>query len=73
MNKIKIGDVYAIPLPNGKYAFGRVLKDCCIAIYKQLSSECDNIPQDESYQFVVGVYQDVLKSGTWKKIRNIPK
>ena len=27
MRKIKIGDVYAIPLPNGLYAYARVFKD----------------------------------------------
>ena len=27
MRKIKIGDVYAIPLPNGLYVYARVFKD----------------------------------------------
>lgn len=31
--RVKLGDVYAIPLPNGMYAFGRVMRDAGIAIY----------------------------------------
>ena len=34
--KLKLGDVFAIPLPNSKYAFGRRYRDASIGIYKQL-------------------------------------
>ncbi|WP_018759968.1 hypothetical protein [Paenibacillus terrigena] len=34
--RIKLGDVYAIPLPDGKFAYGRRFKDAAIAIYKLL-------------------------------------
>jgi len=63
--KIRVGDVYAIPLPNKKYAFGRVFKDANIAIYKHIGDALDDLPMDEDYQFIVGVYKDVLQSGKW--------
>ncbi|MDQ0171354.1 Imm26 family immunity protein [Paenibacillus tundrae] len=70
--RIKLGDVYAINLPNGKVAFGRSFKDACIAIYSYIGSSHDDTPQEEDYQFVVGVYDDVLKSGQWPVVDHRP-
>lgn len=70
--RIKIGDVYAIPLPNGKYAFGRIFKDGCIGIYNHIGGSIEDIPMAEEYQFIVGVYEYVLKSGAWTVIENRP-
>lgn len=70
--RIKIGDVYAIPLPNGKYAFGRKFKDAGIGIYKYIGVSIEDIPKDEEYQFIVGVYEYVLKSDAWTVIENRP-
>jgi hypothetical protein len=70
--RIKLGDVYAIPLPNGNYSFGRVFKDASIAIYKHIGDSIENLPQKEEYQFIVGVYQDVLKSGIWPVVDSRP-
>lgn len=70
--KLNIGDVYAIPMPNGKYAFGRTFKDACIAIYQHIGDDIQDIPKMENYQFTVGVYKDVLKSGQWIKVENRP-
>lgn len=70
--QIKLGDVYAIPLPNGKFAFGKTFKDACIAIYKQLSDTLIDTPKTEDYQFTVGVYKDVLQSGQWSIVDSRP-
>ncbi|WP_108670408.1 Imm26 family immunity protein [Peribacillus acanthi] len=70
--RIKIGDVYAIPLPNDKYAFGRIFKDAGIGIYKYIGESIEDIPKDEEYQFIVGVYEYVLKSGDWTVVENRP-
>ncbi|MFI8685750.1 Imm26 family immunity protein [Rossellomorea sp. NPDC077527] len=70
--RIKIGDVYAIPLPDGKYAFGRIFKDGGIGIYKYIGDSMDDIPKGEEYQFIVGVYEYVLKSGDWTIVENRP-
>ncbi|EIW19430.1 MULTISPECIES: Imm26 family immunity protein [Pelosinus] len=70
--RIKLGDVYAIPLSDGKYGFGRIFKDASIAIYKHIGDSIENLPQKEEYQFIVGVYEDVLKSGNWLIVDNRP-
>ncbi|HNX60000.1 MAG TPA: Imm26 family immunity protein [Spirochaetota bacterium] len=70
--RIKLGDIHAIPLPDGRYAFCRVFKDGCIAVYAHISHSVDDLPGEEEYQFVVGVYADVLKSGLWKVVGNRP-
>ncbi|WP_349408766.1 Imm26 family immunity protein [Pseudalkalibacillus sp. SCS-8] len=70
--RIKIGDVYAIPLPNGKYAFGRIFKDAGIGIYNYIGDNIEDIPKVEEYQFIVGVYDYVLKSGDWAVVGNRP-
>ena len=62
---LKAGDLYAIPLPNGTFAFGRTFKDACIAIYKHIGKSIEDLPQIDEYQFTVGIYNDVLKSGVW--------
>ncbi|MCG1021474.1 Imm26 family immunity protein [Sutcliffiella horikoshii] len=69
---IKLGDVYAIPLPDGKFAFGRRFKDAGIAIYSYIGISIADIPRNEDYQFIVGVYEDILKSGEWTYIENRP-
>lgn len=70
--KVKLGDVYAIPLPNGMYAFGRVMRDAGISIYKYIGNSVEDIPKTEEVQFVVGVYKDVLQSGIWTVVCNRP-
>ncbi|MDR6726142.1 hypothetical protein J2W91_004648 [Paenibacillus amylolyticus] len=70
--QIKLGDIYAIPLPNGKFAFGRRLKDASIAIYDHIGDSIEALPKEEDYQFTVGVYDDVLKSGNWPFVENRP-
>ena len=70
--RMRLGDVYAIPLPNGKYAFGRTFKDANIAIYQYIGNAISDLPKTEEYQFTVGVYKDVLKSGKWPFVENRP-
>ena len=70
--RIKLGDVYAIPLPNGKYAFGRRFKDAGIGIYKHIGQSIKDTPKTEDYQFIVGVYDSVLKSEHWTVVDNRP-
>ena len=68
--RVKLGDIYAIPLPNGMYGFGRVMRDAGIAIYKYTSNNVEDVSQIEEYQFIVGVYKDVLQGGTWTVVGN---
>ncbi|SFA99158.1 MULTISPECIES: Imm26 family immunity protein [unclassified Bacillus (in: firmicutes)] len=66
----KIRDIYAIPLPNGKYAFGRIFKDAGIGIYNHIVENIEDIPMTEEYQFIVDEYEYVIKSGDWILLEN---
>ena len=70
--KIKLGDIFSIPLPNGMYAFGRLYKEYTLAIYKEKSKYNNKIPENKKYDFFVGVYSDILTNGKWTVIGNIP-
>lgn len=70
--QIKLGNVYAIHLPNGKYAYGRTFKDGCIAIYKQIGDTIEDLPEAENYQFTVGIYKDILMTEQWPIVDNRP-
>lgn len=67
-----MGDIYKIPLPNGKIAFGRLFKESTLAIYKNMYEDTSDLPQNEEYAFFVGVYKDLLQDGKWLVIGNRP-
>jgi len=64
--KVKVGDVFQIPLPDGRFAYGRVYRDAAIGIYHEVST-APNTPPIGSRNFIfnVGIYEDVLTSGQW--------
>jgi hypothetical protein len=69
----RVGDVVQIALPNGRYAYGRVLRDASIAIYRQTTTSPAQPPLgSREYQFVVGVYEDVLQSGSCPVVGHDP-
>ncbi|QVK19508.1 hypothetical protein KHQ81_00160 [Mycoplasmatota bacterium] len=70
--KINLGDIFSIPLPNGKFAFARLFKENVIAVYKKTYTDIIKLPLSEDYQFIVGVYQDLLQDGIWKVVDNRP-
>lgn len=65
-----IGGIYAIPLPDGTFAFGRLYREG-LAIFKKRSTDMNNIP-DFEVDFYVGVYKDVLTDGKWPLVGTIP-
>jgi hypothetical protein len=71
--RIRVGDVLAIPLNKGRFAFCRVLKDACIGVYRHVAARKEAPPPpDTEYLFVVGVYRDVLTSGQWPLVARVP-
>jgi len=61
----KVGDVVQVELPTGRYAYGRVLRDASVAFYEATSDDPGQPPiGSRTYRFVVGVYEDVLKSAS---------
>lgn len=69
--RLRLGDIYEIQLPNGKKAYGRLYKECVLAIYEKI---CDNdvseLPEENEYRFFVGVYKNLLQDGVWKVVAN---
>jgi hypothetical protein len=50
-----------IPLPNGRYAYGRVYKDACLAIYRDTSDAPGQPPfGSREYRFIVGAHDDAF-------------
>lgn len=59
----KVGAVIQLALSDGRFAYGRVLKDASVAFYATRSDEPERPPiGDRDYEFVVGVYDDVLRA-----------
>lgn len=59
--KPKVGDVVEILLPSGGVAFGRVLRDASVAVYRGGSDQASPPFGSRDYQFVVGIYDEALK------------
>ncbi len=66
--RIKIGNVYEIPLPDGTNAYGRLYKEYTLAIYSTRAYSYNELPNTEEYQCFIGVYKDLLTDGKWKVV-----
>lgn len=55
--RIRVGNLYGICLPNGRFAFGRIMRDAGIAIYEHIGNDINDLPIHEKYQFIVGIYK----------------
>ncbi len=66
----KVGDLYAIPLPNGIYAFGRLKEEGDVSFYKHRGLDINDLPSDDEYEFTVTVFKDCFKE--WLFIENRP-
>ena len=70
----KVGDVFSVPLTDGRYAFGRVLEDPLMAFYDFKADEQVAAEQIISYPvaFRVWVTRDAITSGRWEVLGNFP-
>lgn len=68
--RLKLGDIYEIQLPNGMNAYGRLFKECTLAIYDIRCNDVSELPENEMYQCYVAVYKDLLQDGEWKIVGN---
>ena len=69
-NRLRLGDIYEIPLPNGKNAYGRLFKECTLAIYDIRCNNVNELPDKEVYQYYISVYKDLLQDKMWKIVGN---
>lgn len=74
--RITAGDVVAIPLPDGRFAFGREFESG-LGIYDYSGASAADVPIGvRRFLFIVGVSRQDLCSGRWPKIgkdRDLPK
>lgn len=62
--KVKIGDVFQISLPNGKYAYGRTFRDAGAGFYKEITDEPGKPPiGSRNYMFIIAFQDDVVEKG----------
>ncbi len=65
---VKTGDVIAIPLPDGRLAFGLQMDDVT-AIYSKIGNNINEAPLGHrKFLFATGVYRDALSSTEWIKV-----
>lgn len=59
----EVGSIVEIELPTGRFAYGRVLHDGALAVYRGTSDAPGNPPDPNSgHRFVVGIYEPDLRS-----------
>ena len=51
-----IGNIGCFPLPDGRFGFGRIFSDACVAFYRHIGTSPHNLPPDDDYAFTVGLY-----------------
>lgn len=68
--RLKLGDIYEIPLPDGTNAYGRLHKDTTLAIYSIRCSSVSELPEEEIYESYIAVYRDLLQDGEWPVVAN---
>lgn len=70
--KKKLGDFFSIPLSNGSYSYGRVLKDPLMGFYNLNNSSISDWKEVEKHPilFKVWTHENAIESGKWKIIGN---
>ncbi len=63
MKKRHPGDVVEVPLPRGRFAYGRVYRDASVGFYRTRTAEPGQPPiGSRDFVFVVGVYDRELQT-----------
>ena len=70
--RLRLGDIYEISLSDGKKAYGRLFKECTLALYKGSYHSFSELPGDAEYDRFICVYKDLLQDGEWKIVGNRP-
>ena len=68
----KVGDIFQIPLPDGRFAYGKVFRDASVGVYRKTFTSPTKLPIKSPFAFIVGLYDDILKSGMWPIVGHEP-
>lgn len=68
--RVRIGDVVAIPLPDGWFGYGRVYRDAAIGVYDLTTPEVVDVSKVVSrpMAFWTGCFSTAMASGQWRVI-----
>ena len=65
--KPKPGLVVQVPLPDGRFAYGRIYRDATVCFYRQASRTPGQPPiGSRDFAFCIGVYDDVV--ARWERV-----
>jgi len=70
--KPRVGDIFEVPLPNGRFAYGKVFRDASVGIYETVFDASVRPPIKSAFSFVVGLYEYILVDGVWPIIGHEP-
>jgi hypothetical protein len=68
----KVGDVYAVTLPDNKYGFGRLMEDASIQVFDYISDEPDIDVSQAKVKFTVGIFDAEFRSPYLTFIKSVP-
>ena len=69
---MKIVCILKIVIILNKISYGRLFKECTLAIYEGLYNNFSELNNSENYYRFIGVYKDLLQDHEWKIVGNRP-
>jgi hypothetical protein len=54
---LRVGDIFEIRLPDGRFAYGKVFRDASVGIYETVFDSPARPSIGSSFAFVVGLYE----------------
>jgi hypothetical protein len=72
--KAKLGDIVAIPMPDGQSAFARIYRSSEMGVFPRLSEGAPSAEewQQEGCAFFVAGTDEAIRSGEWPVVANVP-
>ncbi len=72
MKRKKLGDIFEIPLPDGRNVYARLFRESTLGFYKGRYENFMDVPEEAECECIVCVYTDLLKDGEWPIVGNRP-
>jgi hypothetical protein len=67
-----VGDIFQVPLPDGRFAYGKVFRDASVGIYDTVFDSPVKLPIKSPFAFFVGLYKYILEDGIWPIVGHEP-
>lgn len=72
--KLKLGAVIAVPLPDGRFAFGKMFRDSNVGVYDFISNKIESLKEIIKHKiaFFEPTTDSAIKSGEWPIVGEDP-